>query len=72
MTPPERERLIVEASFLAGWCTDNDLPFLSGFLLDVKHQMASDREGMDTMSAVELERPQTERGNARRGLTRNT
>jgi hypothetical protein len=44
----DRERLIAAASWWAGWCTDHDtelpeLAALSGLLLDVKHQMASDR-----------------------------
>ncbi len=44
----DRESLIAEASWWAGWCTDHDqtlpdLARLSGFLLDVKHQMAKDR-----------------------------
>ena len=39
----DRERLIAEASWWAGWCTDNDLGAISYLLLDVVHQMALDR-----------------------------
>ena len=40
---PDRERLVAEASWWSGWYTDNGLPLLGDFLLDVKHQMALDR-----------------------------
>lgn len=45
-----REELIALASSWSGWCTDNDqtlpkLAELGGFLLEVKHRMAMDREG---------------------------
>ena len=49
LKPINREFLIPAASMWAGWCTDNDsvlpdLAALSGFLLDVQHQMALDRD----------------------------
>lgn len=45
----DRERLIAMCSWWSGWCTDNeetlpDLARLGGFLMDVKHQLATDRE----------------------------
>ena len=44
-----REGLIAAASYWSGWCTDYDLvlpelTLLSEFLLNVKHQMALDRD----------------------------
>ena len=49
MADTNRERLIALASWWSGWCVDYDddvpgLPALSDFLLDVKHQMALDRD----------------------------
>ena len=49
LKPINREFLIPAASMWAGWCTDNDsvlpdLAALSGFLLDVQLQMATDRD----------------------------
>lgn len=43
----ERERLIAQLSWWAGWCTDNEetlpeLTRLKGDLLDAKHQIAMD------------------------------
>ena len=45
----EREDLIALASWWSGWCTDQDVLYfemalLGGFLLDMKHQMALDRD----------------------------
>lgn len=45
----DRETLIAQASWWSGWCSDHDrelpeLAKLGGFLLDVKHQLALDRE----------------------------
>ena len=52
-----REELIALASWWSGWCTDHDqqipeLATLSGFLLDIKHQMAMDRPPDTTKGAA--------------------
>ena len=51
ITEPDRprEQLIALASWWCGWCTDRsgeepELAELGGFLLEVKHRMALDRE----------------------------